>query len=104
MRYENAKQRRRWKRFQKRLRMARARREIFPNEEIPNVPYWIYLRRNHRKMGPVWRDVARWIRMGRVVAFATKRSFCFAGAREILVFEVGDPEIANSEKRYPRCR
>jgi hypothetical protein len=42
--------------------------------------------------------------MGRIAAFVTKRSFWFLGAREIEVFEIDDPEIANSEKLYPRCR
>jgi hypothetical protein len=55
-------------------------------------------------MGCAWRDADRWIRMGRIAAFVTKRSFCFTGAREIEVFEIGDPEIAKYENRYPRCR
>lgn len=102
--YENAKQRRRWKRFQKRLRMARTKRDAPPHIAMEGVPYWIFLRRKHPVMGCMWRDVARWIRMGRIAAFVTKRSFEFGGAREIEVFEIGDPEIANTEKRYPRCR
>lgn len=98
--HENAKQRRRWKRMLRRLLHARQRREGLRS----SGPYGVFLRRKHPVCGVVYRDVARWIRMGRAVAFATKGSFFFGGAREIEVFLPGDPEIVESEKRFVRLR
>lgn len=84
----------------RRLLHARERREGLRS----SGPYWVHLDRKHSVCGAVYRDIARWIRMGRVVAFATKRSFFFDGAAEIEVFLPGDPEIAESEKRFVRLR